>query len=401
MPIVGGGTNQSTKPGQSGTAQAAAPLMPFIRASQLRREQPFLDTTKLLSATGSIDLGSTPVPAYGFLRSICVRVTTTVAASGGTATAAEDSPFSLLQNIFLSEPNGAIIYQANNGYETYLHNKYGGYAYANDPKAELAVDPTGAVGGGAGAVFTPVSATSAGSFFLRIPVELRVRDGLGSLPNQNAAATFLLRMSLASTAAAGTVFATNTNTTQATVRVQCFAEYWDQPPQTIDGVAAAQLPPAVATTQFWTTQQYTVNTGLNTIRFTRMGNYIRNLICVFRTAGTTRATGDSNWPDPSYLYVDIHQQDAITRAAWIQQVYERYGYGAASGGVQDAAGSKDVGVWAYDFCHEFDGQVGHENNDLWLPTKASSRVELQGIFGAAGVLTVLTNDVAVVGNVFM
>lgn len=377
----GGGTNQSTSQAK-GNVPAA--LMPFIRASQKRREQPFFDVSKQLSATGSQDLGSIDIPAYGFLRGLRIVVTNTGNASGGTQTAAEDSPFTSLQNIFVTEPNGAVVYQANNGFETHCHNKYGGYAYANDPRANTAV-------------YTAVSATSAGSYALRIPIELRTRDALGSLPNQNAAATFKLRLTVASAVAGGALFATNTNTVQSTIRIQVFAEYWDQPPQSIDGVAAAQLPPGVSTTQFWTTQQFTVNTGLNTIRLTRMGNYIRNLILILRRAGTSRANGEADWPDPAYLYVDIHQQDAVIKNEWYTTVYERYGYATAG----DAAGQKDNGVFPYDFCHEFDGQVGHENNDLWLATKASSRVEIQGTFANAGVLTVLTNDVAVVGNVFM
>lgn len=394
--IMGGGTNQSTKPAQAGSANANAPLMPFIRASQLRREQPFLDVTKTIT-TSDQDLGATSVPAYGFLRSLFIVVTATGGA--GAAVFSEDAPFSALKNIFLSEPNGAIVYQANTGYETFLHNKYGGYNYANDPRA-APIYGTNTTGGNF-------------QFCLRIPVELRTRDALGALPNQNAAATFILRMTLASgaTSALGTaLYSTQPATTFPNARIQVFAEYWDQPPQTIDGVAAAQLPPAVATTQFWTTQQYQVVSGLNTIRLTRMGNYIRNLIFVYRSASTLRTGGDAQWPDPAYLYVDIHQQDAVVKAAWFYTMYERYGYGftAFAGGTTvpvvagaDVPNGKDISVWAYDFCHEFDGQVGHENNDLWLPTKASSRVELQGTFGAAGVLTVLTNDVAVVGNVFM
>lgn len=393
---VMGGTNQGTKPGASGSGSSPAALMPFIRASQLRREQPFYDTTKTIT-TSDQDLGTIPVPAYGFLRSI--KLVVTASAGTGAAVFAEDGPFSALKNIFLSEPNGAIIYQANTGYETFLHNKYGGYQYANDPRAST-LYATNATGGNF-------------QFTLRIPVELRLRDGLGSLPNQNAAATFMLRMTLASgaTSALGTaLYTTQPATTFPNCRIQAFAEYWDQPPQTIDGVAAAQLPPAVATTQFWTTQQYPVVSGLNTIRLTRMGNYLRNLIFIFRSSSTLRAAQDANWPDPSYLYVDIHQQDSVLKAEWMQQIYERYGYGLTSFTVgstipivagSDGINGKDISVWAYDFCHEFDGQVGHENNDLWLPTKASSRVELQGTFGAAGTLTVLTNDVAVVGNVFM
>lgn len=393
--IMGGGTNQSTKPAQAGTASATAPLMPFIRASQLRREQPFFDKTVTLT-TSDQDQGTIPIPAYGFLRS--VYIVATASGGAGAAVFAEDGPFSALKNIFLSEPNGAIIYQANTGYETMLHNKYGGYTYCNDPRANQALFFQNVTGGNF-------------AFGIRIPVELRQRDALGSLPNQNAAATFMLRMTVASaaTSALGTaLYSTQPATTLPNLRIQVFAEYWDQPPQTIDGVAAAQLPPAVATTQFWTTQQFPVVSGLNTIRLTRMGNYLRNLIFIYRSSSTLRAGGDAQWPDPGYLYVDIHQQDAVLKNAWLATVYERYGYGfaqfainTATGGSNDTANGKDVSVWPYDFCHEFNGKPGFENNDLWLPTKASSRVELQGTFGAAGTLTVLTNDVAVVGNVFM
>jgi len=89
-------------------------------------------------------------------------------------------------------------------------------------------------------------------------------------------------------------------------------------------------------------------------------------------------------------------------------MYELTGFG---GGYADAATLKapsvdtpnglDNSVWVYDFCHEFDGALGRENRDLWLPTLGSSRVELQGTFGAAGVLTILTNDVAIAGSVFL
>jgi hypothetical protein len=85
-------------------------------------------------------------------------------------------------------------------------------------------------------------------------------------------------------------------------------------------------------------------------------------------------------------------------------MYERSGYGGAVGATipaNDAAQGLDNGVFVYDFMHEFDGMLGRENRDLWLPTLGSTRLELQGSFGAAGTLTVLTNDVAIAGNVFI
>jgi hypothetical protein len=85
-------------------------------------------------------------------------------------------------------------------------------------------------------------------------------------------------------------------------------------------------------------------------------------------------------------------------------MFERTGFGGALGATVPANESPqglDNSVWVYDFCSEFDGGLGRENRDLWLPTLGSTRLELQGSFGAAGALTVFTNDVAIAGSVFM
>jgi hypothetical protein len=154
------------------------------------------------------------------------------------------------------------------------------------------------------------------------------------------------------------------------------------------------------TTQFWTTQVLNYGAGQQTLRFTRVGNYIRNLILVARRNSGTRANGDSDFPDPATLQLDTRPLDIVERNNWKNQMYERTGYGA-NGAANDAAGGLDSGVFVYDFAHEFNGTLGLENRDLWLPTLTSTRLELQGNFANAGTLTVLTNDVAVAGNVFM
>src|SRR3546814_6646853 len=68
---------------------------------------------------------------------------------------------------------------------------------------------------------------------------------------------------------------------------------------------------------------------------------------------------------------------------FIHQQFERTGYGAVVGAgttANETPGGLDNGVRSYDFCHEFDGTIGHENRDLWLPTLGSTRLELQGSF---------------------
>ena len=371
--------------------QKVLPTVPFIRASAKHREPTGNDVSRILT-TSDQDLGVMDIPAYGYVRNIVVLVT----ASGGTggspaATLTQNGILAALKNIYLTEPNGAVIAQYDTAYELYLANKFGGYnnAIGADPKSSP--------------VYSNAGATFAGfSFLLRIPVELNMRDGLGSLPNQNAAATFKLRMTLGKVAdiAGGTL-----PTTLPTVRVRVGLEAWDQPEIQSAGHTNQVTPPAMNTTQFWSSQSYTVNSGNNTIRLTRVGNYIRNLIMVLESSAT-RAAGETVWTnaDPVYFYLDTRPLDIIEPNAWKEQMYNRSSYGGSLGATVPAADAPrglENGVRVYDFMHEFDGTYGHENRDLWLPTLGSTRLELQFNASAAGTLKVLTNDVAIAGNVFI
>lgn len=383
-----GGTAQQSR--ARGNNQATLPVVPFIRASAEHREPAGIDVSRQLTASDQV-LGTFDVPAYGYVRRIVLLVT----ASGGTGgspavTAAEDAPWSTLKNIMLTEPNGAILSQYDAGHDMHLANKWGGFKHpvGSDFKAS----PT----------YVAIGATFASySYMTAIPVELDLRSGLGSLPNQNAAATFKLKLTLS---AVGSIVSGTLPTTLPTVRVRAFAECWDQPEISTAGATNQVNPPAMNTTQFWTAQTYPILSGQNTIRLTRVGNYIRNLIFVQRRTAGTRANGQSDWPDPATIYLDTRPLDIIDKNNWVHQMYERTGFGGSVGATTPAYDSPqghDNGVFVYDFCHEFDGLLGRENRDLWLPTLGSTRLELQGSFANAGALTVITNDVAIAGNVFM
>lgn len=375
-----GGTAQGTR--QRGGDAQVLPTVPFIRASAEHREPAGIDVSRALTANDQ-DLGVFDVPAYGYVRSIVLLVQATGGAGTGVA-GAEDAPWNMIKSIALTEPNGAVIAQFNTGYDLYLANKWGGYRHpvGSDPK----LSP----------VFSAIAAATGNTtFLLRIPVELNLRDALGSLPNQNAAATFKLRVTLAGSAQVYSVVPT----TLPTVRVRAYLEAWDQPESQSAGQTNQVTPPAMNTTQFWSSQTYNVNAGQQTIRLTRVGNYLRNLILVFRRGGTSRVNGDADWPDPFTLYLDTRPLDIVERNNFKNQMFERSGFGAAI--AQEAAGGLDNGVFVYDFMHEFDGMLGRENRDLWLPTLGSTRLEIQGSFANAGNLAVLTNDVAIAGSVFI
>lgn len=379
-----------TAPG-SRRGERVMPVVPFIRASSEHREPAGIDFTRQLSAGGTQNPGNLEIPALGYVRAVVLVVTATGAVAG---TLAENGPWTVIQDIALTEPNGAVLSQWTDGYELMLTNKYGGYRWAGgaDPRRSPAY-----------------SQDAAGNFtfVLRIPVELNLRDALGSLPNQTSAATFKLRMNLASGASAAGLYTGTAPTTQPTVRVIAYTEAWDQPEVSSGGQTNQITPPAMNTTQFWSTTILPVAAGANTIRLPRVGNHIRNLIFILTRTGGTRVNGEADWADPFTLLLDTRPLDIVAKTLWRQQMFERSGFGGrAPGGAltaalaNDTANGLDNGVYVYDFMHEFDGAYGQEMRDGWLPTLGSTRLEIQGNFLTAGQLRVMTNDVAVAGSVW-
>lgn len=375
MPSAIAGSS-ATKNGAKDGKEKVLPIVPFVRASGLHRET-MLDRNIVLT-TSEQDLGLIDVPAYGYLRALWIECTVTGSVDAGSDTVGKpDAPWNVLKNITFQEPNGATIFQANSGYDLYLINKYGGYRGFNDPKRYPS--------------FSAVNAQGNFAFAVRVPFEIGTRDALGCLPNQDSAAAFKFR---ATVAAIADLYTSLTGITPGTLNIKIAIETWDQPPANAAGAQNQTMPPAVNTTQFWSPQQYPVNAGEQSPQLKRVGNFIRNWIFTFRDATGVRV---DQWPPSARLMLDARPKDIVSKSQWWQQMYERYGYS----GTLDTAGALDTGVFAYDFTHEFDGVAGHENRDLWLPTLGSTRLELQGNYPVAGTLNVLTNDVSVAGVVFM
>jgi hypothetical protein len=350
--------------------------VPFTRAAKEHYE-PFFDTTYTLGAT-SQSIGPIDIPAYGFARGVWIEVI--AAGAAGTPVFYEDAPFNVLSEVIFQDVNGANIVGSLSGYDLYLVNKWGGYMHLADPKQ----DPD-----------FSVTATGNFTFLLYVPLEVNGRDGLASLANQNAASTYKLRMTLAPSSSVYTT----APTTMPTVRIRCHLDAWTQPTQSdLRGNQNATQPPALGTTAYWTKTVLNVPAGFQTLRLPRVGNYIRDLLFVWRdaTAGT-RAAGAANFLDPAVIYWDTRTLKNMSRHMWRRQMSRRTGYT----GTDDSAAALDRSVFVEDYMHEFTGRLGYELRDGWLPTSQSTRLELSGTFGGAGTLTVITNDVAPTDEIFI
>lgn len=357
-----------TPPTQTGVdpANGRAPQVvnPFTKAAREHVEQIVDISAQTGAAPKQLGNGVIEVPAYGYLRNLLLLVESTGGA-GGNAVITADAPWSVIGTISLTDVNGQFIFGPYTGYEFYLVHKWGGYAFDADPTRSPA--------------YSPVDASGNFSFLLRLPLEITAQDALGALANQNAASTYKLGLTLATTAA---VFST-APTTLPTVRVRVLMEAWTQPNATDTlGVPNQVQPPALGTVQNWSKEDKVINAGSQTPRLSRVGNALRTLLLVTRDATGARIT--TMFPDPVTLQWDGRQLLTVPTKLSRHYMQERYGYASAS---------IDAGVYALDFTHDFDGHPGGELRNGYLATTQGSRIELQGSYGAAGTLTVLTNDV--------
>lgn len=351
-------------------------LVPFARAARERTE-PFHDKSTSVGSSGR-QVGPEDVLAHGYLRHLLLLVT--IEGGDGDVTpavAAADGPFAVFDRVELQDAAGGNPLVNLSGHELMMANKYGAYVGESDPRTSPA--------------FAGFDADGNGQFVVRVPVEISARDALGALANQNAGQTYKLSYTVAP---ASKIFTTSPGTLP-TVRVRAYLESWTQPqPTDLFGNPVAQLPPAHGTTQFWSRYTANIENGYQTVRLPRVGNYVRNLVAVFRTAAGARST--VGFPETVELTYDGNVVDNIALELLRHRTAERYGFA----GPDDAADGLDTGVLVWDFAHDLDGKPGHEMRDGYLPTTQATDLSIRGTFRESGTLTVVTNDVAAAGGIY-
>jgi hypothetical protein len=398
--------------GSGGTpAQPAAPVsvVPFVRGSGKGKYLIKSFSGQTLT-TATQDLGPIDVKAYDYMRSLLL-VCTTTAVGGATGTAQADAPFNIFTNVQVVQPNGQTMYQVSSGFHAAMIQKYGYQRAYNDPRA----DPNFNVSG------------SWATFAIRVPFELDLRDGLGALPNKDAAAPFQLDVVLNTLS---NVFGSGQGTSP-TLKVDIWLEAYDQPPQTLNGEPVQTTPPNMNTLQRWTEQNITMSTGQFDARVRKLGNYVRLLIPIMKNSssvriglnfsGTAASLASTNWADPIQIVLDEDTKDNIAAVDWARRIWEVWGYGAGvpgtattvasgvatagqvSGATPDAgndnANGLDTGVFPIPYF--IDTRDITENVNFYLPTIESEDYLLRGSWGSnCSKMVMLVCEVLPQGDIF-
>lgn len=360
--------------------QQAAPATlarPFIAGTR-RQDKPDYDQTVTMTSAEQ-RLPSYQLAPNGFLRGIYLIVEgTAVNTTASTVAYNENGPFNVISNITLNDTSNAPLVGPMSGYDLYVLNKYGGYSFQDDAKNSPIYSATTGTTSTAGTF----------AFVLFVPVEIVGRDAFGALPNVNAAATYSLNMFVAALA---TVYSDDP-TTSVSVRVRTVLAGWQDPANSdVAGTPTAQEPIANLTTQYWQKQQLSLASGSVTRRLETIVGLVRNIIFINYRASSTRATGDSDWPDPFTLkYEGVLLVESRPKILWRHWIARNFGYSAAA----EAANGRDNGVYPiWDWMNDFGPKPGWEKRFVYLPASAGTNIEVQGSWGGAATLDVLVNTV--------
>lgn len=350
----------AAKPTTKAAASNTQPMrtLRFVASAHEHRELIHQESVVLGANAISSNPTSIDVNAYGFIGHIVLRVSW----SGGAGALAADAPWNFIQSIWLQDVNGAYFQYPIDGYSLLQEQIYGGYSYRGDPRI--------------GATFA--STAVAGTYTVRIPVQITRHNAYGALANQNAAATYKLGWTYNTFANAY-----STPTTAPTVTATAYLEAWTQPnAKDLRGRPQAQLPPLHGSTQQWSIYTKAITVGNNVVQFPRVGNTLRTIVLIARNGSGVR--DDTVLPTPFSLNIDgrvLTSEDVTLRKELM-------------GNMLSQGAGVDTGVLVFYFNNSVLGKCGDESSDLWVPTLQSTRLELVGQAATAGNLTILTNDIA-------
>lgn len=362
---------------KAGSAKAPAQLAPFRSGTQRTLSSDGYTNSTTPGATATDLPDYTPSP-NNYVAGVWISVSCTTASNAATVAFAGDGPLNAYSNVVFQDSNAKPIVGPFDSYTLADVNKFGGYQNLGDLRASSQYKATTGSSGTGGSF----------QFVLYVPIQAINRDGLGSLQNQSSASTFTLKLTLNTSTA---IYST-APTTLAPVVTKIYEDGWWK-----GGKAGADSsPPKAGSTQYWTRGTYNSLNGAQQIQVTQgLGYPIRSLMFMnYDVSDSTRATGDTDFPDPFQMIFKGTSYLNISKVIWKDQMTRDYGYYSTTA---DTANGLENGVYVLPFHKSFINQPGDELPHAYLATNQGDLHQLVASFNGNSKLYVVVNYMAFVG----
>jgi hypothetical protein len=354
-----------------GKEQQVVAARPFVTGTRTLESEVYTQT--VTQTTGTQSLTPYEFQVDGYLSGALIRVTATTAGNAAATAFEADGPFNVLQSVIVEDIGGKQILGPLDGWKLYVLNRFGGFVFNPDAKANTVYTVTTGAGATGGSY----------RFVLRVPIQVRRRDAMGSLPNRNASATFKLRLTLNNI---DSVYSTNP-TNAPSINVQVQQHGWaTSDNRDYKGNAVSATPNGVGSLLYTDVETIQLSAGGFNQRMATFGGLLRVLIFELRDNAGSRAQGETDWPSLFEIEVDKVKMYSRSPVTWENFMSEDWGLNATAESVT-ATNTKPDGIYVLHWLDDFGLAPGAENGFRYQPITPSTAVQLIGTIGGAGAHT--------------
>lgn len=343
------------------------------------------DNSKTMT-TSTVKFPDVRVEPDGWLRGLWFDFNMVTSGNSATVAYTEDGVFAAIDTVLFRDTGGEQIFGPFGGYDWQNTNKFGAYQAQGDPRADLNFSATA----GSGA--------TGGSFHytLYLPLEISAADSLGDVENRSENSIYRVELVMAGSTA---VYSTPP-TALGTMEVKTIQDSYTEPVAALalSGRSVSTAPPSPKTLQYWKQEDDTVPSGsASTLITNGIGNGYRNIIFKLIRGSSTRANGETDWPDPLEITLGTTRTRNLYKTAWRDKMGRAF---QMTNTTADTANGKENGVFPLWFTQDVGIKPGDEARRRYQRTKPGNTYKVRGSFGSAGTLYITSNYIVPTGNDF-
>lgn len=365
-------------PARAAQAAPPAPPWPFPVGVFSEEIQNSYDNTVTVAA-GTVQFPDVEIEPDGWSRGWWFDFNMVAASNVAAVAFTEDFPFNGVSTVLLKGTNVPQTFGPFGGYDWENINKYGGYQPVGDPRNDQTFN-----GGTAGAGFTGAH------WCLYLPLEVSRHDALGDLQNQSDNSVYRVAVTAAASATMFTTPPTNAPTIELKVEQDSYSE--PVAALALGGRPVMDAPPLPGTRQCWQQEDDTsIPAGTHTTKITNgIGYAYRNIIFKLMRAGTSRANGESDYPDPFEVWLGGTRVKRLANNVWKTKMGRRYSLSTTTA---DSKNGPENGIRVLNWNQDVNMDPGNEARRDYFRTQDGNVFKVVGSYGHAGTLWITSNYV--------